>query len=158
DVRHASFHNDIDKLVRSLKVQLAEADAEQRRRDEDERRRQEAEAKQREDEEERRRTDERSRQQAENRRRLDEAKAKERRRDEELRRPEEETKLAAKEAGRQTQPEHEPKQPVKPWLLPLIGAGAASLPMLPIAVASEPSDFASLYPFIVVEMIHALYG
>jgi hypothetical protein len=55
DVRHASFHNDIDRLVRSLKGQLSEADAEERRRDEDERRRQEAEVNQREDEEERRR-------------------------------------------------------------------------------------------------------
>src|SRR5215831_11461240 len=39
DVRHVSFHNDIDKLVRSLKGQLAEADA--RRRADEERRRQE---------------------------------------------------------------------------------------------------------------------
>ena len=52
DVRHASFHNDIDRLVRSLKGPLAEADAEKRRRDEDERRRQEAEIKQRAAEEE----------------------------------------------------------------------------------------------------------
>jgi hypothetical protein len=44
DVRHASFHNDIDRLVRSLKGQLAEADARKRRRAEDERR-QEAENK-----------------------------------------------------------------------------------------------------------------
>jgi hypothetical protein len=55
DVRHASFHNDIDRLVRSLKGQWAEADAEKRRRDEEERRRQEAEIKQQTDEEEGRR-------------------------------------------------------------------------------------------------------
>ena len=36
DVRHASFHNDIDKLVRGLKVQLAEANAKERRREEEE--------------------------------------------------------------------------------------------------------------------------
>src|SRR5262249_51988775 len=95
DIRHASFHNDIDKLVRSLKGQLAEADA--RRRDEDERRRQEAEIKQRADEEERRRKaeaegrrdeQERRRQEAEDRRRLAEVEAEKRRREEEQRRSE----------------------------------------------------------------------
>src|SRR5262249_11652212 len=87
DVRHVSFHNDMDKLVRSLKGQSADADA--RRRDEDERRRQEAEIKQRADEEERQRKaeaekrrrdeEERRRQEAENRRRLEEAEAEKRR-------------------------------------------------------------------------------
>jgi TIR domain len=78
DVRHASFHNDIDRLVRGLKVQLGEADAEERRRDEDERRRQEAEDK----------------------RRLDEAKKpKRRRRDEELRRLDEEARRARESSG-----------------------------------------------------------
>src|SRR5262249_35394081 len=72
DIRHASFHNDVDRLIRGLKGQLAEADAEKRRRDEDERRRQEAEIKQRADEEERRRK----------------AEAEERRREEEQRRSE----------------------------------------------------------------------
>src|SRR5262249_1416798 len=43
DIRHASFHNDVDRLIRGLKGQLAEAAAGKRRRDEDERRRQEAE-------------------------------------------------------------------------------------------------------------------
>ena len=38
DIRHASFHNDVDRLIRGLKGQLAEADAEKRWRDEDERR------------------------------------------------------------------------------------------------------------------------
>ena len=28
DIRHASFHNDVDRLIRGLKGQLAEADAE----------------------------------------------------------------------------------------------------------------------------------
>jgi TIR domain-containing protein len=55
DIRHVSFHNDVDRLIRSLKVQLAKANAEKRRGDEDERRRQEAEFKQRADEEKRRR-------------------------------------------------------------------------------------------------------
>ena len=55
DIRHVSFHNDVDRLIRGLKGQLANADAEKRRGDEDERRTQEAEFKQRADEEERRR-------------------------------------------------------------------------------------------------------
>ena len=79
DVRHVSFHNDIDKLVRSLKGQLAEADA--RRRDEDERRRQEAEIKQRADEEERQRK----------------AEAEKRRRDEEQRRRQEKLQVEARQ-------------------------------------------------------------
>src|SRR5262245_57051368 len=81
DVRHVSFHNDIDKLVRSLQGQLAEADA--RRRDEDERRRQEAEIKQRADEEERRRKAE--------------AEKEERRREEKL---QEEARRVAEDEGR----------------------------------------------------------
>jgi len=119
DVRHASFHNDVDRLIRGLKGQLAEADAEKRRRDEDERRRQEAEIKQRTDEEERRRKaeaekrrrdeDERRRQKTEDRfYRLDEE-AEERRQDEERRRLEEEGRRAAKEEWRRT------------WLVALIG-------------------------------------
>jgi TPR repeat protein len=79
DVRHVSFHNDIDKLVRSLQGQLAEAAA--RRRDEDERRRQEAEIKQRADEEERRRK----------------AEAEKRRRDEEERRRQEKLQVEARQ-------------------------------------------------------------
>jgi hypothetical protein len=35
DIRHASFHNDVDRLIRGLKGQLAEADAEKRRAGED---------------------------------------------------------------------------------------------------------------------------
>src|SRR5262249_26237354 len=105
DVRHVSFHNDIDKLIRSLQRQLTDADA--RWRDEDERRRQEAEIKQRADEEERQRKaeaekrrrdeeerrrpqklqqeaqqraeEERRREEAEAKRRLDEAEAEKRR-------------------------------------------------------------------------------
>src|SRR5262249_9572162 len=105
DIRHASFHNDVDRLIRGLKGQLAEADAKERRRDEDERRRQEAEIKQRADEEERRRKadaekrrrdeDERRRQEAEIKQRADEeerrrkADAEKRRRDEDERRRQE---------------------------------------------------------------------
>src|SRR5215471_2135372 len=104
DVRHASFHNDIDKLVRSLKGRSAEADA--RRRDEDERRRQEAEIKQRADEEERQRKaeaekrrrdeEERRRQEAENKGRLDEAEAEKRRQDNERRKLEKQAAWASK--------------------------------------------------------------
>src|SRR5215831_5439873 len=82
DVRHASFHNDVDRLIRGLKGQLAEADAEKRRRDEDERRRQDEDIKQRADEEAeaekcRRDEEERRQQEAENKRRLPEAEGKE---------------------------------------------------------------------------------
>jgi hypothetical protein len=100
DVRHASFHNDIDRLVRSLKGQLAEAEAEKRRCDEDERGRQEAEIKQRADEEERRRKaeaegrrrdeDERRRQEAENKQQADEEEGRRKAEAEERRRTEEE--------------------------------------------------------------------
>jgi TIR domain len=182
DVRHASFHNDLDRLVRGLKGQLAEADAEKRRAVEDELRRQEAENKRRLDEaeaekrrrdedDERRRQEkrqqaearrvaeeERRRQEAENKRRLDEAEAEKRRQDEderrrqeilqaragwleeerrtlqdatqrqrreeESRRLQEEGKRPAKEAQRRTQLEQGPLP--KSWLLPLVGAGAAS--------------------------------
>ena len=85
DVRHASFHNDIDKLVRSLKGRSAEADA--RRRDEDERRRQEAEIKQRADEEERQRK----------------AEAEKRRRDEEQRRRQEKLQVEARQRAEEEQ-------------------------------------------------------
>jgi hypothetical protein len=40
DIRHASFHNDVDRLIRGLKEQLAEADAEKRRVGENESRQQ----------------------------------------------------------------------------------------------------------------------
>src|SRR5262249_42153194 len=115
-----------------LKGQLAEPDSEKRRRDEDERRRQEAETK----------------------RRVDEAEAEERRRAEEVRRLNFATvNFASLEAQRGTQAE--PQQQVKPWLLPVIGAGAASLLTLPIVawIASTDGPFA----FVVV-MIYALYG
>ena len=91
DVRHTSFHNDIDRLVRSLKGQLSEADAEKRRHDEEERRRQEAEVKQREGEEELRRKAEaeKLRQDEEERRRQEIRQAEARQRAEEERRREE---------------------------------------------------------------------
>jgi len=119
DVRHVSFHNDIDKLVRSLKGQLAEADA--RRRDEDERRRQEAEIKQRADERRRkveaekrqRDKEERRQQEAENKRRLDEAEAEKCQRAEEEHRRQEILQAEARrvaEAERRRQQEAEIKQ------------------------------------------------
>src|SRR6516164_6931649 len=104
-------------------------EAEARRAAEAERRRQqEAEIKQRGDE------DVRRRQEAEDRRRLAEAEAEKSRQDEERRRLETEAKLAAKEEQRRKRLEQEPQQPVEPWLLPLIGAGAACLPT-PLFVA-----------------------
>jgi hypothetical protein len=122
-------------------------EAEARRAAEAERRRQqEAEIKQRADEEERRRK----------------AEAEKRRRDEEWRRLEKEAKSAAKEEQRRKRLEQEPQQPVKPWLLPLIGAGAASLVILLFLVPSHLSasegyrePFAFNVTFV---MIYTLYG
>src|SRR5262245_34768747 len=93
DIRHASFHNDVDRLIRGLKGQLAEAVAEKRRRDEDG------------DEEERRR------QKTEDRfYRLDEQ-AEERRRDEEERRRQEaEIKQRAAEEERRRKAEAEERR------------------------------------------------
>jgi TIR domain len=95
DVRHASFHNDIDKLVRSLKGQLGETDISERRSDEDEDRRQKVEEKRR---------------------------SEKRRKDEERRNLEKDAAWAAKKAL------------AKSWPLPVVGAGAASLPIVLIAV------------------------
>lgn len=61
-----------------------------------------------------------------------EAEEKKRRRDEEWRRPEKEG--TAKDAQPRMQSEQEPQRQVKPWLLPLIGAGAALL-VLPLFLA-----------------------
>jgi TIR domain len=145
-------------------------EAEARQAAEAERRRQqEAEIKQRADEEERRRKaeaeerrrdeEERRQQEAEDRRRLAEAEAQKRGQDDETRRLEKEAKLAAKEEQRRKRLEQEPQQSVKPWLLPLIGAGAASLPMVLLAARFvwyfDAGDY--LY-FFTVGMIHSLYG
>src|SRR5262245_22431348 len=105
-IRHASFHNDVDRLIRGLKGQMAKADAEKRRRDEDERRRQEAE----------------------DRRRLDEAAAKKRRRDEEQRRLEEERRRTAKEETRRKPSEKEQQQrPARAQWHAIAGAAALLL-------------------------------
>ena len=111
DVRHASFHNDIDRLVQSLKGQLADADA--RRHDEDERRRQEAEIKQRADEEERRRNAEaEKRQRDEEERRRQEIRQAEVRRiaEEERRQQEAEIKRRAEAEKRQRAEEEEARR------------------------------------------------
>jgi hypothetical protein len=132
-----------------------------------ERRRQEAEIKQRADQEERRRKaeaeerrrdeDERRRQEAEDRRRLEEAEAKKRRRDEEQRRLE--AKLAAKEAQGQKTLEQEPQRQVKAWLLPLIGAIVAALPMVVLGgiLLSSPRAQYAWAP-LVLSIICALWG
>jgi hypothetical protein len=84
---------------------------------------QEAEA----DKEERQRgEEERRRQKVEDKRRLDDAKLEEERR--------------RKEEQRRKRLEQGPQQPVKPWLLPLIGAGAASLPVLVALLVFMLSD------------------
>jgi hypothetical protein len=142
DIRHASFHNDIDRLVRSLKGQLSEADAEKRRHEEEERRRQEAEVKQREGEEELRRkaeAEEHRRQEAQDRRRLAEAEY-QKRLDEARRSKEEVIPAWLEEEGKRANERiraavlEEERQrklgELKPWLLPLIGAAAAALPTL----------------------------
>jgi hypothetical protein len=136
DVRHASFHKDIDRLVRGLKVQLAEADAGDRHNEE-----------------------ERRRQEAEDRRRL----AEKRREDEERRRLEKVAKLAAKEEQRRKRLKQAPQQPVKPWLLPLIGGVSALFPTLLIlgwisggSVAGPRAEI--LYFCVFLPLITSLYG
>ena len=146
DVRHASFHNDVDRLVQSLKGQLPEAAAKKRRRDEDERRPQEAEDKRRLDAAaaKKRREEERRRQEAEDKRRLDAAAAKKRQQDEEERRrvkEEYEESVARLEAAKVEGRRLEEKrvsvakgEQAKPWLLSLIGAVTASSMSLFLAV------------------------
>jgi TIR domain len=114
DVRHASFHNDIDRLVRSLKGQLSKTEAEERR----------LEVKRLRLEEERRHAaleEERIRLEEQHRKRL----------------------------------EQEPQQPVKPWLLPLIGAIVAALPMFAVGALFHDQD---TWKFLITSIIHALYG
>jgi hypothetical protein len=110
------------------------------------RRQQEAEIKQRADEEERRRK----------------AEAEERRRDEKLRKLEEEARRAAKKAQHQTQSEQEPQQQVKPWLLPLIGAVVAALPMVVLSGlllnSSNTNDVQDAWIFLVLSITYALWG
>ena len=149
--------------------QQAEAETERRRQ-------QEAQVKRRLDaaaaRKLRRDEDERSRQEAEDKRRLAEAEAKKHRQDEEKRSLEEELRgrraarleeerILAKEQRRKRL-EQEPQQPVQPWLLPLIGAVAASLPIpafLAWLVARHGSPPASIYfYFFAVVMIYASYG
>jgi TIR domain-containing protein len=110
DVRHASFHNDIDKLVRSLKGQLAETDIRERRSE-----------------------DEHRQQKVEEKRRLDETRAEKRGQDEEQRKLENEAAWAAKKALRETRPEQVLQRVANPWLLPLIGAFAACIPGIALA-------------------------
>src|SRR5262249_34354138 len=104
------------------------------------------------------------RQEAEDRRRLAEAEAKKRRLDDERRRLEKVAKLAAKEEQRRKRLEQEPQQPVKRWLLPLIGAGATSLSTLLVGAfiggylgSPEHYHLESLL-FFVVFITQALYG
>src|SRR5262249_21036144 len=92
--------------------------------------RREAEARRVAEVERRRQQEAEIKQRADDKRRLDEAEAKKRRQDEELRKLEEQARRAAKKAQRQTQSGQEPQQQVKPWLLPLIGAVVAALPMV----------------------------
>jgi hypothetical protein len=149
-------------------------EAEARRAAEAKRRRQqEAKIKQRADEEERRRKaeaeerrrdeEESRRQEAEDRRRLAEAEKEKRQQDDERRRLETEAKQVAKEEERRKRLEQEPQQQDKPWLLPLIGAGAASLPfpvwslvvVFEFAVEYRPAMWVYVFT---IDMIHALYG
>jgi len=165
-------------ICRALQQELLSPEerqqAEARRVAEAERRRQqEAEIKQRAAEEERRRKaaakersrddEERRRQEAEDKRRLAEVEAEKRRRDEERRRLEKVAKLAAKEEQRRKRLEQEPQQPVKPWLLPLIGAVVAAPPMVVLygilRNSQKSSDIEDAWMlFLVLSIICALYG
>jgi hypothetical protein len=119
EVHHASFHSDLDKLVRGLKVTLGQ----------DERRRQD-----------------------ESRRDLEQKSAAElqpSRRISRLLRDEFEA------APRRTQLEEQLQQPVKPWLLPAIGAVAASLPATVMSYLPLGPDPTAFHIAIVA---NALYG
>jgi hypothetical protein len=98
---------------------------------------------------------ERRRQQAEDRSRLADAEAQKDRQDEEGRRLE---RVAAKEEQRRKRLEQAFQQPVKPWLLPLIGAGAASL--LPTLVLALHAMSGGTYPWVItiICIIGFLYG
>jgi hypothetical protein len=79
-----------------------------------------------------------------------------------LRLAEAENEKRRQDEERTKQSGHEPQQQVEPWLLPLIGTGAASLPvLLPVAWRAATEEgvppVAHLTAFPVV-MIHALYG
>jgi len=116
------------------------AEADERRRDQEERRRQ--------------KTEDRFY-------RLDDE-AEKRLRDEEGRRLEKESRRTAKEEQHRTQLEPEPQRPVKPWVLPLIGAGAAALTMLlftaAIVFSNDVPPRHIRYIFFAAVMIDALYG
>jgi TIR domain len=129
-------------------------EAEARRVAEAERRR-EAEIKQRADEEERRLQETITRFDNPTLR-LAEAEAEKRRQDEERQRLEEERIRAAKEEQRRKRVEQEPQQSVKPWLLPVIGAGATFTSML-LFVGFGSTFFFHWYWFIFL-IPHALYG
>jgi TIR domain-containing protein len=122
--------------------------------------RREAEARRVAEAERRRQQEAEIKQRADDKRGLDEAEAKKRRQDEELRKLEEEARRAAKKAQRQTQSGQEPQQQVKPWLLPLIGAVVAALPMVVLygilQNASPPASDA--WKALVLSVIYALYG
>jgi TIR domain len=127
EVHHASFHSDLDKLVRGLKTTLGQ--------------------------DEQRRVEEEQRRQDEFRRDLEQKSAAElqpSRRISRLLRDEFEA------APRRTQSEQRAPQPVKPWLLPAIGAIAASLPAVVMSYLPLGGvDSTGLYIAVVA---NALYG
>src|SRR5262245_5168877 len=154
------------RVVEAERRRQQEAEIKQHADEEERRRKSETEQKRLRDEEERWRQEiaeeARRRQEAQDRRRLAAAEAERRQRDEERRRLEAESRRAAKEEQHRTQSEQEPQEPVKPWLLPLIGAGAASLPGLLVeawmlAKYGWPPASWYFYLFAAV-MIYALYG
>jgi hypothetical protein len=100
EVRHVSFHSDLDKLVRNLKARLGKADADKGQT------------------------------------------------------WKEDVRRASAERGAQlrAQLEQRPQPPVKPWLLPAIGAIAASLPAALLTVID------SYYPVYIALVVEALYG
>jgi hypothetical protein len=93
EVDHASFHSDLDKLVRGLKAKLRGTAADRAAH-----------------------------------------------------------QFVQRGAPRRTQSEQEPQQPVKPWLLPTMGAIAASLP------AAGFTFLEFYYPVYVALVVDALYG
>jgi hypothetical protein len=122
--------------------------------------RREAEARRAAGAERRRQQEAEIKQRADDKRRLDEAEAKKRRQDEELRKLEEEARRAAEKAQRQTQSGQEPQQQVKPWLLPLIGAVVAALPMVVLygILQNSSPPATDAWKALALSIIYALYG
>jgi hypothetical protein len=126
DVRHGSFHSDLDKLVRGLKAQLDQDDVANRR------------------------AEQVGHRQDELRRDLEGKSAAELQPSRRIGRPLR-FEFAEQEGQHRTQSEQGPQPPVKPWVLPLVGACVASLPAVLLFAQGDLLAFIAL-------IVNALYG